>query len=185
MPDAGARRACIGNWLIAMVKLATARLGAPHGVRGFQSVRTYSGDTEHLFRLAEVELRESRSGRLRTAAVDAVRRLGDKVVMRLGGVTTPEQARELSGWELWVPRDEASMLADGEYYTADLCGCAVFHAGRPVGTVTNVLAAGGGDMLEVADGSGKSFMVPFRELFVPVLDLAAHRIELAEEFERP
>ncbi len=166
-------------------KLATARLGAPYGVRGFQAVRTYSGDTEHLFRLAEVELRESRSGRLRTAAVAAVRRLGDKVVMRLRGVTTPEQAREFSGWELWVPRSEASTLADGEYYAADLCGCTVLHGGQAVGTVTNVLAAGGGDMLEVADGAGTSFMVPFRELFVPVLDIAARRIELAEEFERP
>jgi 16S rRNA processing protein RimM len=166
-------------------KLATARLGAPHGVRGFQAVRTYSGDTEHLFRLGEVELRELRSGRLRTATVDAVRQLGDKVVMRLSGVTTPEQARELGGWELWVPRSEASTLADGEYYAADLCGCTVFHGDQAVGTVTNVLAAGGGDMLEVTDGAGKPFMVPFRELFVPALDIAARRIELAEEFERP
>ena len=166
-------------------KLATARLGAPYGVRGFQAVRTYSGDTEHLFRLAEVELRESRTGRLRIAAVDAVRRLGDKVVMRLRGVDTPEQARELSGWELWVPRSEASTLADGEYYTADLYGCTVYHGGQEAGTVTNVLPAGGGDMLEVTDAAGKSFMVPFRELFVPVLDIAARRIELAEEYERP
>ena len=148
-------------------------------------MRTYSGDSEHLFRLAEVELRESRTGRLRTAAVDAVRRLGDKVVMRLRGVNTPEQARELSGWELWVPRSEASTLADGEYYTADLYGCTVVHGGREAGTVTNVLAAGGGDMLEVTDAAGTSFMVPFRELFVPVLDIAARRIELAEEYERP
>lgn len=166
-------------------KLATARLGAPHGVHGFQVVRTYSGDTEHLFRLAGVELREARSGRLRSAAVDAVRRLGDKVVMRLRGVTTPEQARELSGWELWVPRSEASALADGEYYAADLCGCTVFWHERAVGTVTNVLPAGGGDMLEVTDDDGKPFMVPFRELFVPSLDIAARRIELADEFERP
>ena len=166
-------------------KLATARLGAPYGVHGFQAVRTYSGDTEHLFRLAEVELRESRSGRLQTAAVDAVRRLGDKVVMRLRGVTTPEQARALSGWELWVPRSEASALADGEYYAADLCGCTVFWHGEAAGTVTSVLPAGGGDLLEVTDHAGKPFMVPFRELFVPVLDIAARRIELAEEFERP
>ena len=166
-------------------KLATARLGAPHGVRGFQAVRTYSGDTEHLFRLAEVELRESRSGRLRTAAVDTVRTLGNKVVMRLTGVTTPEQARELSGWELWVPRSEASTLADGEYYAADLCGCTVFQGVRAVGTVTNVLVAGGGDMLEVTDDAGKPFMVPFLAMFVPVLDMAARRIELSEEFERP
>ena len=61
----------------------------------------------------------------------------------------------------------------------------MFHGGRAVGTVTNVLAAGGGDMLEVADGVGASFMVPFRELFVPILDIAARRVELAEEFERP
>ena len=166
-------------------KLATARLGAPYGVRGFQAVRTYSGDTDHLFRLAEVELRESRSGRLRSAAVDAVRRLGNKVVMRLRGVTTPEQARALSGWELWVPRSEASVLADGEYYAADLCGCAVSQGGHAIGTVTNVLVAGGGDMLEVTDATGTPFMVPFRELFVPVLDIAARRIELAEGFERP
>ena len=166
-------------------KLATARLGAPYGVRGFQAVRTYSGDTEHLFRLAEVELREARSGRLQTAAVDAVRKLGDKVVMRLHGVTTPEQARDFSGWELWVPRNEASALADGEYYAADLCGCTVLQHDQAVGTVTNVLAAGGGDMLEVTDGAGKPFMVPFLELFVPALDIAARRIELAEEFERP
>ena len=166
-------------------KLATALLGAPYGVRGFQAVRTYSGDTEHLFRLAQVELRESRSGRLRMAAVDAVRRLGNKVVMRLRGVTTPEQARAFSGWELWVPRSEASTLADGEYYAADLYGCRVFLDGSEVGTVTNVLPAGGGDMLEVTGRAGKPFMVPFRELFVPVLDIAARRIELSREFERP
>ena len=166
-------------------KLATARLGAPYGVRGFQAVRSYSGDTEHLFRLRAVELREARRGKLRVASVAAIRRVGTKVVARIGGVTSPEQARALTGWELWVPRSEASKLAADEYYAADLCGCTVFQHGQAVGTVTNVLAAGGGDVLEVTGPAGASFMVPFRALFVPDLDVAARRIELAEEYERP
>ena len=166
-------------------KLATARLGAPFGVRGFQAVRSYSGDTEHLFRLREVELREAYSGKLRAASVAAIRRMGDKVIVRMSGVTTPEQARTLAGWELWVSRDEASELAADEYYAADLCGCKVFQQGQAVGTVTHVLAAGGGDMLEVTAPEGRSFMVPFRESFVPALDVAERRIELAPEFERP
>ena len=165
--------------------LATARLGAPHGVRGLQAVRSYSGDTEHLFRLREVELRERRSGRRRRGSVAEVRQVGAKVMMRFAGVSAREQARELTGWELWVPRSEASALRTGEYYAADLCRCTVFQRGRAVGEVSNVIAAGGGDALEVTDAAGASFLVPFRELFVPNVDLAARRVELADDFERP
>lgn len=165
--------------------LATARLGAPHGVRGLQTVRSYSGDTEHLFRLREVELRERRSGRRRRGTVAEVRQVGDKVIMRFAGVSAREQARELTGWELWVPRCQASALRPGEFYAADLCRCRVFQGGRAVGGVSNVIAAGGGDVLEVTDPAGAPFLVPFRELFVPRVDLAARRIELAEDFERP
>lgn len=170
---------------MSAAKLATGRLGAPHGVRGLQTVLSYSGDTEHLLRLREVELRERRSGRRRHCAVAEVRQVGDKVVMRLGGVSAREQARQFTGWELWVPRGEASLLQPGEFYTADLCRCTVFQAGRAVGTVSNVIAAGGGDVLEVTDSAGAPFLVPFRELFVPGVDLAARRIELAADFERP
>lgn len=167
-------------------KLATARLGAPYGVRGLQAVLSYSGDTEHLFRLREVELRERRSGRRRRCSVAEVRQVGaNKVVMRFAGVSAREQARRLVGWELWVPRCEASLLRPGEFYAADLCRCAVFQGDRAVGMVSNVIPAGGGDVLEVTDAAGVSFLVPFRELFVPRVDLDARRIDLADEFERP
>jgi 16S rRNA processing protein RimM len=170
---------------MSAAKLATARLGAPYGVHGLQAVRSYSGDTAHLFRLREVELRERRSGRRRCCTVAEVRQVGDKVIMRFNGVSAREQARDLTGWELWVPRSEASMLQPGEFYAADLCCCTVFQGGRLVGSVTNVFAAGGGDVLEVTDPSAEPFLVPFRELFVPSVDLPARRIELADEFERP
>jgi 16S rRNA processing protein RimM len=166
-------------------KLATARLGAPFGVRGQQAVRSYSGDTEHLLRLREVELRERHSGRRQCCTVAEVRQVGDKVIMRFDGVSAREQARNLTGWELWVPRCQASMLQPGEFYAADLCRCTVYQRKRAVGAVTNVIEAGGGDMLEVTDSAGDPFLVPFREMFVPHVDIDARRIDLADEFERP
>ena len=166
-------------------KVATARLGAPYGVRGLQAVRSFSGDTEHLLRLREVELRERRSGRRRCCAVAEARQVGDKVFMRLHGVSDREQARDLTGWELWVPRCQASMLQPGEFYAADLCRCTVYQRDRVVGAVTSVIDAGGGDMLEVTDSAGEPFLVPFREVFVPCVNVHAQRIELADEFERP
>ena len=166
-------------------KVATARLGAPYGVHGMQAVRSFSGDTEHLLRLREVELRERRSGRRRCSTVAEVRQVGDKVIMRFDGVSAPEQARNLTGWELWVPRCQASMLQPGEFYAADLCRCTVYQRKRAVGAVTNVIEAGGGDMLEVTDSAGDPFLVPFREMFVPHVDIDARRIDLADEFERP
>ena len=51
--------------------------------------------------------------------------------------------------------------------------------------MTNVIEAGGGDMLEVTDSAGDPFLVPFREMFVPHVDIDARRIDLADEFERP
>ena len=166
-------------------KVATARIGAPYGVHGLQAVRSLSGDTDHLFRLREVELRERRSGRRRFRTVAEVRQVGDKVVMRFDGVSAREQARDLTGWELWVPRCQASRLHPGEFYAADLCRCTVYQRERVVGAVTNVIDAGGGDVLEVTDSAGQPFLVPFRKIFVPCVNVDARRIELADEFERP
>ena len=169
-------------------KLATATLGAPHGVHGFQAVRSFSGETDHLFRLAEltaVELRDRGGGKRQTRRVAEVRRLGDKVILRIDGVSAPEQARQLSGWVLWVPRSQASGLAAGEYYVADLCGCTVYQCERSLGVVTSLIAAGADDVLEVTEPTGATFMVPFRERFVPHVDVAERRIELAHEYERP
>ena len=114
-------------------KLATATLGAPHGVHGFQAVRSLSGETDHLFRLTEVELRDRSGARRQHRTVAEVRSVGAKMILRFDDVQAPEQARQFSGWVVWVPRGQASGLAAGEYYVADLCGCSVYQCGRSRG----------------------------------------------------
>ena len=53
------------------------------------------------------------------------------------------------------------------------------------GVVSDLIAAGGDDVLEVTEPTGATFLVPFRERFVPGVDILARRIDLADEYERP
>ena len=65
-----------------------------------------------------------------------------------------------------------------EFYHADLIGLAVVNkAGEQLGTVLAIHNFGAGDLIEVRlDAGGKTEMVPFNELNVPTVDVAAGRI---------
>lgn len=161
-----------------MEMLAVGVLTTTHGLRGELEVRSYSGSVEHLRALTRAQLR--RDGEERTMQVVAVRGNPPHAVVKFQGVDTPEQAGKLRGYEIWVPRDEAAPLADGEYYAVDLCRCSLQAAGRTVGAVRAVVDAGASQMLEVQDPRGKVFLVPFNGHFVGEVDVAAGTIELLE-----
>lgn len=60
------------------------------------------------------------------------------------------------------------MLADGEYYHADLIGLAVVDTeGASIGTVVAVENFGAGDILEIEKLDRRTFMVPLTPAAVP------------------
>ena len=60
------------------------------------------------------------------------------------------------------------MLADGEYYHADLIGLAVVDTeGASIGTVIAVENFGAGDILEIEKPDRRTFMVPLTPAAVP------------------
>ena len=64
---------------------------------------------------------------------------------------------------------------------ADLIGCRALGPGGPVGTVSGVMNAGAGDVLEISGDDGRSFLVPFRDGFVGEVDLASATVRLTED----
>ncbi|MEZ5750960.1 MAG: ribosome maturation factor RimM [Paracoccaceae bacterium] len=96
---------------------------------------------------------------------------------RLSGVSTREEAEALRGVRLFADRDKLPMLADDEYYHADLIGMTVFDTGgAALGKVTAVLNHGAGDLLEIQRPGKGSALVPFTMAIVPTVDLASGRI---------
>ena len=160
--------------------LAVAKLGAPRGLGGFLKVQSYSGEYKHLVGLRKVlaSYGDSPAG----AKLLYIREVqsGDwGASFAFEGYDSPETARVLTGMVIYLPKDEACPLSEGEYYIHDLVGLSVIRDGVRVGQVVSVLEGGADPLLEVSvDGNSARPLVPFRSLFVGDVDLKARSLVL-------
>jgi 16S rRNA processing protein RimM len=161
-----------------MERLAIGVVHAAHGTAGEVRVRSFSGETDHLLRLGEVALRRGDSER--QIRIEACRPAPPGVLVKFAGIDDREAARALTGWELWVGRQDAAPLAAGEYYAVDLCRCGVYLGAERVGTVVGVCETGHAQLLEVVAADGRTVMVPFTDHFVGEVDVAGGRVELRD-----
>src|SRR5208337_3751464 len=116
-----------------------------HGVGGDLKLRSYSGLSDHILVLREALFKKGREEkRLR---LESVRSQPPGVILKVTGYDSPEQARRLVGYELWVPRPQAAKLQDGEYYAADLCLCTLWFGEEEIGSVRSVWEGGASELL--------------------------------------
>ena len=157
--------------------LATGVLKGPHGIHGFIKLHSFSHEYEHLMNLREVSLRKD--GVQREFRVEEIKPSGREALIKLEGIDNPETARTLNGWELWVPRESASELGEGEYYVADLSACRVLSQGVHVGTVVGVIEGPQALLLEVAAiADGKRYLVPFMKQYFGAVHIEQKEMEL-------
>lgn len=145
------------------------RIGRPHGLRG-HSRAWASGPT--LTSLAPpIPITLAGPSGTRSARVIEVSGDGARVVVRIEGVSSREQAASLTGGDLLITRDQLPSLADeDEFYVADLIGADVVVDGASVGRLTDVLERPANDVLEVRSAEGRIVLVPFVTAAVRGLD---------------
>lgn len=159
--------------------LAVGVISSTHGITGELKVKSFSGEHEHLLGLRQALLRKG--GVERTVTFEWVRRQDPGVIVKVEGLETPERARALVGWEIWVARASAAPLGDHEYYAADLCRCRLWFGEEDIGMVRSVWEGGPAQLLEVVGKAGKTFLVPFSDHFIGDVDLANGKISLKED----
>jgi 16S rRNA processing protein RimM len=108
-----------------------------------------------------------------------VRRAGtdERPILRLEGSASRDDALELRGNELTVPRDE-SMLEEGEFWARDLEGCTVVDGELTVGFVRRMSALPSVEVLEVDRPDGGELLVPMVRDCIRSIDLEARRIDV-------
>ena len=175
--------------------VSVGRLGAPKGVRGDLKVHSYSGESAHFRDLKDVELRpgvgqapaDSSKAPRAALRLNVLRVEGDgpSLTMAFEGYPSPETARALTGFDIVVPRAQASRLKPDEWYIDDLVGLSFLPPGRKaldgakaLAMVASVLEGGAEPWLEAALPDGRKAIVPFRRQYVGEVDLAAGTIEL-------
>jgi 16S rRNA processing protein RimM len=162
-------------------RFVAALVGAPFGVKGFVKIKPLSGELEHLEQLERVVLRRLNNETL--FYVEETQIIGASLGIKFRGIDSPEAARELTGAEILVDRDQAAPLGKDEYYIADLRGIPVFsQKGMNLGEILDVLDGGGGQLVEMWLPGGEIRLVPFRNEFFGEVDTENRRAVLLEEW---
>lgn len=158
------------------VDVLVGTIGRAHGLRGEVSVHVRTDEPERRF-TPGASLRVG--DRPRTVA--SARWHSGTLLLGLEGVTDRTAAEALRGRELWadVPADEAP-ADEGEYWDRQLVGLEVQDAaGAVAGTIGEVLHLPAHDVLVVRT-SGGDRLVPFVSEVVPVVDLEAGHVRVAD-----
>ena len=175
-----------------------------HGISGEFKVESTSGEYEHFASMKEVALRNGKTGEQKPFPVEYAEVGGRDLYLKLAGIDSPEAVQKYSKWEIVVPRKYACPLHKNEWYVEDLKNCALVYEGKDglaensapiqVGTITDVMEGGSGNLLEVClaencdclssdvkyDSNGKirTVYVPLKDQFIGKVDVKNKIIQL-------
>jgi 16S rRNA processing protein RimM len=156
------------------VRLVVGTIVGPFGLEGEAKMLLATDDPEHFATLKQVFLGdEPRPRRLL-----GVRLHKGQALLRLAGVSRPEQVDALRGTVVRIASRDARPLVPGEYFLYQLVGLkAEDETGAPIGVVVDVLETGANDVFVIApDGGGPDLMVPNHPDFVPAISPETGRI---------
>jgi len=170
-------------------RICVAEITGAHGIRGEVKLKSFTADPLAVKNYAPLE---SEDGAARFV-IEELRPAKGHLVARLSGIDDRASAERLAHVRLFVARERMPAPAADEFYHADLIGlCALSTAGEEIGTVTAVHDFGAGAILELQpkgrkegskEASRTAMMIPFTEVFVPQIDIAAGRIVVAPPAE--
>lgn len=180
-----------------------------HGLAGNCKVESTSGEFQHFTGMKDVVLRKNGIETKRT--IEKVSIGGGILYIKFSGINSPEEAKKLSGSEIVVSREFACPCGKDEYYVEDLKQCQlVYTSGSAkgmaeksaattaepvvVGTITDVLEGGAGDLFEVvlsescsllaqdlrttSSGKPRKVLVPFKKEFIGTVDTKNKQVQL-------
>ena len=130
-----------------------------HGLAGEVKVYPTTEDPARFLDLDTVRIMTKEG--LKEYAIDRVRFFKQFVMLHFQGLDRIEDVTGLLKKDLWIRRDQALPLEEGEYYIADLIGLSVQDEdGSSLGTLTDVLQTGANDVYVVKKEDGGELLIP-------------------------
>tara|TARA_A100000171_G_scaffold51023_1_gene64057 strand:- start:6578 stop:7162 length:585 start_codon:yes stop_codon:yes gene_type:complete len=145
---------------VAQDSICLGRIGAPHGIKGWVKLISFTQPRENLLQYAKFS--GQLDGRTIALKLDGSRPQGKGLVGHFTGYDTPEEARVLTHMELHVPSEVLPELDAGEFYWHQLTGLKVINQQQEfLGVIDRLLETGANDVLVVSPvrdsrGSGDS-----------------------------
>ena len=142
-------------------------------MRGWVRIHTWTGEVGGAAQYPKWWLGPERNA----MPVVSARQHGAKLIAKLAGVETPDEAQSLRGSVIAVPREALPEPEPGRYYWADLVGAEVVNrSGATLGKVDKVFHNGAHDVIEVQGERNR--LLPWVEGVIDRVDPGAMRIEV-------
>jgi len=156
------------------------RIASPYGIKGWVKVVSFAEPLENILEYLPWQLRDRNNGAItRTVRELQGKKHGKGLVVGIPGVTDRDQAAELNGLEIVVPRSSLPQPSDDSYYWTDLEGLRVeTAAGNVLGRIDSLLEAGAADVMVVC-GEGDS---KFRQLIPFIRGEVVLKVDLDDGF---
>lgn len=150
----------------------------PFGVKGEIKVLSLS-DVPDRFRSLDQVVLTSREGRRLETRVTEVRGGGDRYILGIEALHSPEEAGEFRSGYLYAERARLGGGPSSEaFLQCDLIGLfAVDQEGHPVGRLEEVIETAGGHLLVLRNGK-REVMVPAVKEFVTQVDLGRRQVTI-------
>jgi 16S rRNA processing protein RimM len=147
----------------------------PFGVKGEMKIEPMTDFPDRFKNLALVFL-VSPAGKEISCNIRSVRYAGRSLFLLFEGYDSPEKAKELNGWFIKVPEEEAIPLPEGSYYWFELIGMEVFsETGEKLGKIVDVFETGSNDVYVLKQGRKETYIPATKEV-VKQVDRAAKRM---------
>lgn len=152
--------------------IAIGKVLRPHGVHGEIRTLILTDFPERFMDTEEVFLMSPDKRKIQRFEITGARFHANWVLLKLGGIDTPEQVSSFRHWLITVPQDDLVELEEGEYWHFQLEGLKVQdEQGQLVGTLTEVVETPGHDLYAVHPPQGKEILLPAVKEYILNVDL--------------
>lgn len=162
--------------------LRVARIARPQGHRGEVVADLLTDFPERFATNPSVHLRAPGiSLPSRSAVVERSRLHQGRIVLKLAGCDSMNDAERLRDFDVVVPWEQRTPLSADAVYVAELAGCVLIdtRTGTSIGSILDVdRESSNTELLVVQTAEGRELLVPFVRAYLPQLDLVARTLHM-------
>ena len=152
----------------------------PQGLKGEIKVEPL---TDYAERFDELDTLYLKTGKQYSQLkIVSARYMGDFAYLRFAGIHGIDEAEELRGQYLWIPRNMARILPDDACFIADIIGCEVCtQEGQVLGQVESIISTGSNDVYVIHGSKGEILIPGLKKVVLKVDTLGKKIIVSAQE----
>lgn len=145
------------------------RIGSAHGIKGWSKVISFTDPQTNILKYRKWLIQHQNEWQ--PIIVENSKVEGTQIIVKLLDCNDRDQAKTFTNNLIAVRRKELPLLPKEEYYWVDLIGLRVITLhGDDLGTVTQIMATGANDVLEV-EGDTRKRLIPYTKNVIKEIDM--------------